>query len=347
MRSCSLFWLRFVLAVMLGGLLSASAGQRAAAQGAEQFYTGKTLYVLIGYGVGGSDDLWARLIAKYLPAKLPGHPNVVPQNVPGAGSLLVANQIYNTSPKDGTFMGLFNRGVPFEPLLGNQATKFDPAKFNYLGSPDRDTTVCAVRKDAAVKSLADLKTTTLTVGGTGSGADSETYPRFLANVFGLKIDLVSGYAGSRDIGLATERGEVQGLCVSYDTILRSSGYRSGLLSILFQTGIDKDPRMPEVPLVLDAAPTQDARAAAALFLSRVSVGRPFAMPPQVPQDRVEAVRAAFAAVLDDPAFVAEAEKSDLHVAPISPAEITATVAQAYKTAPAIVDMVKKGLGRNS
>jgi tripartite-type tricarboxylate transporter receptor subunit TctC len=159
------------------------------------------------------------------------------------------------------------------------------------------------------------------------------------------MDLVSGYSGSREISLAAERGEVQGLCVSYDTIIRSPAYRSGVLQVLFQTGLAKDPRMTDTPLVLDAAPSAEARQAAQLFLSRASVGRPFAAPPGTPVDRVAALRAGFDAVMKNSEFITESEKNDLHVSPISPDEITTVVAEAYKAPPAIIDLVRKGLGR--
>jgi tripartite-type tricarboxylate transporter receptor subunit TctC len=157
------------------------------AQSSAEFFKGKTISLQIGFGVGGEDDLWARTISRHIGNHIPGHPVMVTQNVPGSGGLLVANRLYNTAPKDGTVIGLINRGIPFEPLLGGQGTQFNALKFNYLGSPGRDTTVCAARKDAAVKSIGDLASNELIVGGTGSGADTAVYPRFLSVLLGLKF----------------------------------------------------------------------------------------------------------------------------------------------------------------
>ncbi len=195
-------------AMAAAALALCGVSRSACAQSVEEFYKGKTVTIMIGYGPGGTDDVWARLIGKYMGEHIPGKPNVVSTNVPGAGSLLLANQIYNTQPKDGTVIGLINRGVPFEPLLGGVGTRFDPMKFNYIGSPDRDTPACAIRVDAPVQTMRDLLTKEYIVGATGSGSDSQLYPEVLANMLGVKMKIVQGYPGSRDILLATERGEV-------------------------------------------------------------------------------------------------------------------------------------------
>lgn len=325
------------------GLIALTA--TAQAQSVEDFYRGKTVTVMIGYGAGGTDDVWARLIAQHIGDKIPGKPIVIPSNVPGAGSLLLANQVYNTQPKDGTVIGLINRGVPFEPLLGGIGTRFDPLQFNYLGSPDRDTLACAARTDAPVKALADLRTTEMIVGGTGSGADSQTYPEFLSNLLGIKIKLVQGYPGSRDILLAVERGEVQGVCVSYDTIVRDAQFKAGKLKIIFQAALKADDRMPAVPLVTELAQTDEQRAALKLFLQRTLVGRPFVMAPGVPQDRLDAMTRAFEATIRDPAFLADADKAGLHPFFVSPAEIKDVLKEAAATPASVVAATKAALGR--
>src|SRR5580692_6454718 len=159
-------------ALALAAIALAGSGGPGFAQAGDDFYKGKQLSVMIGYGAGGSDDLWARIISRHIGEYIPGHPTIVPINAPGAGSLLLANQITNTQPKDGTVIGLINRGIPFEPLLGSTSVRFDPQKLSFIGSPDRDTAVCAASKDASVKTLQDLSTKELIVGATGSGADT-------------------------------------------------------------------------------------------------------------------------------------------------------------------------------
>jgi tripartite-type tricarboxylate transporter receptor subunit TctC len=313
------------------------------AQAAEDFYKGKTLSVMIGYGVGGSDDLWARLIARHISDYIPGHPTVIGVNAPGAGSLLLANQISNTQPKDGTVIGLINRGIPFEPLLGGTSVRFDPLKLTFIGSPDRDTAVCVGTKDAPVQTVADLYTKELIVGATGSGADTEVYPNFFRNLLGMKFKVISGYPGSREINLAIERGEVQGICVSYDTIARENIFRDGTVHVLFQAALKPDPRLDGIPFAADLAKSDQERQALDLFLARTNMGRPFIAPPGVPEDRLKILRAAFEQTLKDPALVQEAESSGLHPLYSSPEALQKFVADAYKMPPEVVALTKKAL----
>jgi tripartite-type tricarboxylate transporter receptor subunit TctC len=315
------------------------------AQSPAEFFKGKSISLQIGFGVGGEDDLWARAISRYMGNHIPGNPVVVPQNVPGSGGLLVANRLYNTVPKDGTVIGLMNRGIPFEPLLGGAGTQFDALKFNYLGSPGRDTTVCAARKDAAAKSLADLATKELVVGGTGSGADTAIYPRILASLLGLKIRVVNGYKGSHDIQLAMERNEVQGICLAYDSLSRGTLAREGRVNVLLQAALSPDPRLKDVPMALESARSSDERKALELFFARAAIGRPFVAPPGLPADRLAALRQGFAATLSDPAFLDDAKKLKLNVVPVTAQEMTDIITRAYATPPAIVQRLKQALGR--
>jgi len=315
------------------------------AQTGDDFYKGKQLSVMIGYGVGGSDDLWARLIARHIGDYIAGHPTVIAVNAPGAGSLLLANQITNTQPKDGTVIGLINRGIPFEPLLGGPSVRFDPLKLTFVGSPDRDTAVCAANKDAPVKTVQDLYAQELIVGATGSGADTEVYPSFLKNLLGMKFKIISGYPGSREINLAIERGEVQGICVSYDTIARENIFKNGTVHLLFQAALKPDPRLDGAPFAADLAKNEQERQALALFLARTNVGRPFIAPPGVPADRLKILRTAFEETMKDPGLIQEAESAGLHPLYISPDDLQKFVADAYKMSPEVVALTKKAMGR--
>ena len=332
-------------AIVAAAFALCSFSRSASAQSVEGFYRGKTVTIMIGYGPGGTDDVWARLLAKYMPEHIPGKPTVVASNLPGAGSLLLTNQIYNTQPKDGTVIGLINRGVPFEPLLGGVGTRFDPMKFNYIGSPDRDTPACAVRMDAPISSVPELLTKELIVGATGSGADSQIYPEVLNAMLGVKMKIVQGYPGSRDILLAMERGEVQGGCVSYDTIVRDLMYREKRSRLLFQAALRPDDRMPDVPMITDLAKTDDQKKALDLFLQRTLVGRPFVMGPGVPAERVEAIRKAFLSALRDPGLAADSRVAGVNTHYVSPAELTRIIGDSYAAPAAVVATVKKALGR--
>src|SRR6202051_3781236 len=259
-----MFSTRFCALALAAIVLAGSVGA-GFTQAADEFYKGKQLSVMIGYGAGGSDDLWARIILRHIGEHLPGHPTIVPVNAPGAGSLLLANQITNTQPKDGTVIGLINRGIPFEPLLGGISVRFDPLKLSFVGSPDRDTAVCAATKDAPVKTVQDLYTQELIVGATGSGADTEVYPSLLKNLLGMKFKIISGYPGSREINLAIERGGVQRICVSYDTIARESIFKNGSVHVLFQAAVKPDPPLAGIPFAADLARNEQEHQALDLF----------------------------------------------------------------------------------
>src|SRR5712671_3011488 len=278
------------------------------AQASADFYRGKQIALLVGFGPGGEDALWARMISRHLPTHIPGNPNVVPQHTPGSGGLLVVNRRYNTAVRDGTVIGLINRGIPFEPLLGGQGTQFDAVKLNWIGSPSRDTTVCAARKDAEVRTLDDLYRKELSVGGTGSGADTAIYPQFLSALLGMKFRLVKGYQGSHEIQLAMERGEVQGICLAYDSLSRGNLARTGRINVLLQAALEPDPRIMDAPMVLEAARSAEDRKALELFFARAAMGRPFVAPPGVPAERLATLRTAFDAALADPAFIEDARK---------------------------------------
>jgi len=329
-------WAAAVLLLGAAGVMRGNAD--------DEFFKGKTIALQIGFGVGGEDDLWARAIARHFGKNIPGNPAVVPENVPGSGSLSLANRLYNTAPKDGTVIGTINRGIPFEPLLGGKGAQFDAQKFNWIGSPGRDTTVCAARKDAEVKTLQDLYVKTLTVGGTGPGTDSTVYPQFLA-LLGMKFKVIQGYQGSHEVQLAMERNEVQGICLNYDSLERGTLARADGLNILLQATLEPDPRLTGVPSALDGALAPDERQALQLFFVRASVGRPYAAPPGVPADRIAMLRQAFDRTLRDPDFLDDAKRQNLNVVPLSGAALAAIIANAYESPPAVVERTMRAMGR--
>jgi tripartite-type tricarboxylate transporter receptor subunit TctC len=322
-------------------------GSPASAAAAGDFFSGRTIYLQVGFGPGGENDIWARAIATHLGDHLQGHARVVVQNAPGAGGLKLMNQLYNASPKDGTVIGLINRGIPFEPLLGGAGVQFDPLKMNWLGSPDRDTTVCVALKSARVKEMRDLFTKELVVGATGSGADTAVYPEFLFALLGMKFRVVKGYQGTKDISLAMERGEVEGLCVAYDSLLHETPMREGRVSILFQAALKADPRLPRIPVATDLARSQADREALALFFGRVELGRPLVLPPGVPVERVRALREALRDTIGDPRFVEDSKRQGLNLNYINGEQLAATIAAAYRAPKAVIARTKAALGRSA
>ena len=334
-------------ASMALGMAAVAAMPAAAQQPAPEFYAGRTITLLIGFGSGGGNDIWARMVARHMGRHIPGTPTIVSQNLPGGGGLLVANQLYNVSPKDGSVIALINRGIPMEPLLGGPGTQFDPLRFNWLGSPDRDTAICVARTDSGVTTINDLFQKELIMGATGSGADSAIYPEFMGVLLGMKFKIVKGYKGSNEMRLAMERGEVQGLCGSNDSIMGSDIGRSGKIAVLFQARLEPDPRMKDVPLGAAGARTEEERRILELFFMRAALGRPFVAPPGMPADRVAVLRRAFERTMADTAFVAEAEKQHFTVEPMSGEELAANVERAYKMPLDIIKRTADVLGRVS
>jgi tripartite-type tricarboxylate transporter receptor subunit TctC len=323
------------------------ASNPAAADPVTDFYRNRTVSLIIGFGVGGDDDLWGRLVGKHIGRHIPGNPTVTVQNLPGAAGLVLMNRLANASPRDGTVIGMVNRGIAFEPLLGGGGTQFDPLAMTYIGSPNRDTTVCAARKDAAVQRMADLFTTELKVGATGSGADTAAYPEFLAALLGMKFNVVKGYSGSREVTLAIERNEVQGVCLAYDSLNHSPFVRNVGVNVLLQVAETPDPRFPQVPLGVDIARGPRDRAALHLFLARTLVGRPFVAPPALPAERTAALRAAFESTLKDAEFLDDAARQQMRVVPVRGEEIVDILAAAYRTPPDVVQRTIEALGRKS
>ncbi len=319
--------------------------QTAAAAGAGNFFAGRTIYLEIGFGPGGDNDIWGRMIASHLGDHIAGHPRVIAQNAPGAGGLKLINQLYNVAPRDGSVIGLINRGIPFEPLLGGDGVQFDPLKMNWIGSPDRDTTVCVARKDAPVKAMRDLFTRQLVVGATGSGADTAVYPDFLNALLGMKFRTVKGYQGTKEISLAMERGEVEGLCVAYDSLLHEALAREGQVNILFQAALTPDPRLKNTPVASDLARSDSDRAALNLFFARVEVGRPLVLPPGVPPERVRILRDALRDTVQDPGFRHDADRQGLHVEYIGGEEVERRIAAAYRAPKPVIERTKAALGR--
>jgi tripartite-type tricarboxylate transporter receptor subunit TctC len=319
------------------------------AQSPAEFYKGKNVDLMVGYSAGGGYDVYARMIARYIGKHIPGNPTVVVKNLDGAGSLRLANALYNTLPKDGTVFGTVARGAAFDPLLGNKAAQFDASKFSWIGSANDEVSVCVAWHTSGITKIEDTFDKELVVGGTGPSADTDQFPRIVNGVLGTKMKIVTGYPGGNDVSLAMERGEVQGRCGwSWSSVIstRKDWYDSKKINVLVQMSLNKHPDLPNVPLVLDLAKTPEQKQILTLVFARQALGRPFLAPPGVPQDRVDALRKAFMDTMKDPEFLAEAEKAKLEITPISGEEIQKIVVDAYKTDPAIAKKTEELLKTN-
>ena len=307
------------------------------------FYAGRTITVLVGFGPGGGYDIYARTLARHFGAHMPGRPNMVVRNMPGAAGLALVNTLYNVSPKDGTEFGTFNRTIPLELLLDGTKTQFDPLKLSWLGSPSSEVSTCVGWHTARAKSIEDLRTTEMLMAGTGSAADATMYPKLFREVLGLRFKSVNGYVGAADSLLAMEKGEVEGFCPWGWTGIEATHpewLRDRKINVLMQLGLRKHPAHPEVPLVLDLATTPADRQALELMMSPHLFARPFAAPPGVVPERLDALRAAFRRTVLDPGFIADATRQKLEVEYVSGAEIQSMLERLYATPADIVTRVK-------
>jgi tripartite-type tricarboxylate transporter receptor subunit TctC len=312
------------------------------------FYKGKKVDLYIGYSAGGGYDTYARLLGSHIGKHIPGNPDVVPRNQPGAGSLTLANALYNQLPKDGTAFGIIGRGMVMEPLFGNKLAKFDPTKFSWIGSANNEVSVCVVWHTVPIKSIQDFLNTPLTVGGTGPGADTDVFPKVLNNVLGAHLKLITGYPGGNDISLAMERGEVQGRCGwSWSSVksTRAQWLEQKKIQVVLQISTDKHPDLPNVPLVMDLAKSDKDKKILELIFARQAMGRPFVAPPGIPDARAKALQTAFMATMKDPKFKADAKKIDLEVEPISGDRIEKIVKSMYSAPKDIVEAAKQAIER--
>jgi tripartite-type tricarboxylate transporter receptor subunit TctC len=339
---------RKVALALLAMLAAASCSE---AQAPSEFYRGKTITLYIGSSAGGAYDVYARMLARHIGRHIPGNPRIVPSNMEGAGSLRLTNYLYNAAPKDGTEIGTINRGAPFEPLIGEaNLAMFDPAGFTWIGSIANEVSICAVWQRAGVDNFEQLFTRELAVGGTGSGADTNQFPKVMNGVLGTKMRIVSGYPGGNNIDLAMERGEVDGRCGwSWSSIVstRKAWLDSGSIKVLVQLALQKHPDLPNVPLIMDYAKTDEQRAMLRLVFSRAALGCPFLAPPGVPADRAAVLRKAFDDTMKDPAFLEEAMRAALEVAPVGGDELQRLIAEIYQTPKDVVEKTRDMLMRGT
>jgi tripartite-type tricarboxylate transporter receptor subunit TctC len=323
----------FVLSAML---LSTSA-----VDAQPDLLAGKSVQMIIGFGAGGGYDLWGRTVGRHIGRHLPGSPTVIPQNMPGAGSYAAANYIFNVAPKDGTVLGIIARDAALGPLAGATGARFDPLRLSWIGTPTKETNVCIAYHTAAVKTVQDLLAKQLIVGDTGPGTGTRSYPKALNELIGTKFKLVGGFPASSDVFLAMERGEVEGICESLDSIkIRRPGWIADKkITILFQGGAAPNPEIKDVPFVFDLAHTPETKQAIEFLYAGQGIGRPFVAPPDLPAERLKMLRDAFNATMTDADFVAEARKSKLELEPETGEHLAVLIGKIYATPKPIVDRV--------
>jgi len=322
--------------------LAAIVGGEAAAQTPEEFYKGKAIDFVIGYPPGGSNDTFGRLVARHIGKYIPGHPNVIPKNTPGAGSFLAVNQIFNVAPKDGTVIGIGAPTIPLDEKLGTQGVRFRTAELSWIGRVDSLINMVFTWKTSPVKSFADALKTEATLSGTGVGSTVSIYPTVMNNVFGTRFKLVMGYKGSNEAMLAVERGEVEGHSTSWTAlkVAHPDWIRDKNVTVFVQFALNRHPELPDVPTAVDLARNDEERAILRAIMNATEVGTAFFTTPGAPTDRVAALRRAFDAAMKDPDLLSEAQKMRVGVSPLPGEELQKLVAEVSNLSPELLEKVR-------
>lgn len=340
--------MRSVHAIVLAAGAAYFAAAPALAQ-TEEFYKGKTVTIITSTGAGGGYDLIARAVARVMGGYLPGKPGLIVQNMPGGGNVLATNHMYNVAAKDGTAIATINNAMPLHQALKGNGVRFDARKFNWLGSTGGSNEVVFTWHTTGVKTVDDLKTKEVVLGGTGPASSIVIFPTAMNNILGTKFKIVTGYKSSSEIDVVLERGEVHARANSYASLAsrRPQWIKDKRVNILAQVGLKRDEHIPDVPLLTDLARNEQDRQVLRLISSPVLMGRPYLAPPDTVAERVAALRRAFDATMTDAAFRAEIAKLDLDLDPIK-AEVVAKVVDETVNAPediiarAVAAMPKSG-----
>jgi tripartite-type tricarboxylate transporter receptor subunit TctC len=293
---------------------------------------------------GGGVDLFGRLLGRHIGRHIAGEPNVVVQVMPGAGGIRAANFLVQQAPRDGTAMAIFAGGPILEPLIGDRNPGYDMSQFTWIGAISKDVSLCIVRKESPVKTLADATRSQVNVAGTGAGSETDTFPVVLNDLLGTKFKVITGYLGSQQTILAIESGEVDGRCGWSLSSLKSTKpdwLADKRVNVLVQMALAKSPEMPDVPLVMDLAKTDADRQLLTLLLGTTAIARPFVAPPGLPEARTRNLRRAFDATMKDPQFLKEAAIMRADVEPTTGEDVQKIVAAMYATPKAVVERTKK------
>jgi tripartite-type tricarboxylate transporter receptor subunit TctC len=310
----------------------------------EPFYKGKTINIVVGFGPGGGYDLYARLLARFLGNYIPGNPNVIVQNLTGAGGVRAANQIYTAAPKDGTYIAGVNQGTAMFQMLGGKGAQYDPAKFQWLGSMAHSNNTVYMWRASGVVSIDDARKREVSLAGSGVISDANIYPAVLNALLDTKFKIINGYTGTNDSNLALERGEVEGRGGgAYSSLVstKPDWLRDNKLAIICQIGFEKEPDLPDVPLLLDLVKGEEAKQIATVVTLPTAIGYNHWVAPEVPADRVEILRKAYEQALKDPELIAEAAKQSLEIRPKTGEELAAMVKKASAIPQPILDKTAK------
>jgi tripartite-type tricarboxylate transporter receptor subunit TctC len=311
----------------------------------EDFYKGKTISMVVSSSTGGGYDTLSRMLTKYITRHLPGNPNIVIRNMPGAGGIVATNHLYSIAAKDGTVIGGVQNNTPFEPLFGTKEAQYDASKFFWLGSPSVETSILTIWHTSPVNNLEGARRIELKMGSSGANSTPSFYGRLLNETLGLKLKLIVGYPGQNDALLAMERGELDGYpSVFYNSLVatRPQWLPEKKVKLIVQYGAEKLAQLPDVPFVMDLLTSEEDKQLWRIAVGPIATGRPYLLPPGTPLDRVAAMRKAFFDAFNDKEFLAEQARANLGAdTPRTGEQIQEIIAQAYKSPPAVVERLKK------
>jgi tripartite-type tricarboxylate transporter receptor subunit TctC len=313
----------------------------------EEFYKGRQMTLIMSTDAGGGYASYANAIAPYLADHIPGKPRITVQYMPGAGGLRAINYLYTAAPKDGSVIGMVHSSVPFAPLYGMSAARFDPRKIGWLGSIDKTSGICVAWHTSGVKTWQDIFSKGLVVGSSGAGSQMETLPLMLNELFGTKIKVISGYKGGNEVYLAMEREEVQGRCgslVSSINSTRPDWFSQKKVAVPVVIALERNPLFPDVPSLAEFAKDERTKQILELILSPMAMDRPILTPPGVPADRFRVLRAAFQEAVKDPRFLADAERQRIEVNPTTGEEVERVLARAFAMPPEVVKAANDAMG---
>ncbi len=322
-----------------------AAAPHAQADAVADFFKGKQLAIQVGFGAGGGYDTTARIFARHYGKHVPGNPTVIVQNVPGAGSMKLANRLYNTAPKNGLVVGVISSSAAMVPLYGKRKAKFVTSKFNWIGSLHSDIMACGVWKGAGqgIKTLPDFIAAKKPIifGSSGPTSPLATFPLFLKNVLGANVKVVHGYRGTKGVSLGMQTGELSGTCGMFESSVRGayfSSFNSGDLKLFVQLGTDRNVKLfGDATNVFTMLKTDEEKAMAKLLYGPSQITRPFVAPPGVPKARVEALRKAMLDTMKDPALIADGKRIKTAFRPMTGAQVQAAFNEFYKTPKALVE----------
>ncbi|MDB5652065.1 MAG: tripartite tricarboxylate transporter family receptor [Hyphomicrobiales bacterium] len=331
------------LAGLIGGLMSQSAGAQSPV---EAFYKGKQIDLIIGYTPGGGYDTYARLVARHIGQFIPGNPSIVARNMPGGGSRVAAGYMFRIAPKDGTVLATADQSLALQQAVGDKTIQFDTTKFNYIGNPSAENNTTAVWSTSGIKTIEDATKKEVPTGATG-GSTSSQYPKVMNALLGTKFKIILGYPGGNDINLAMEKGEVaargSNSWASWKST-RPDWLENKKINILVQIGLKKAHDLQDVPLLIDLAKNDADRAVLRLLSAPATIGRPIFTTPDVPAERVAALREAFEKTMKDPGFLEDAAKARMDLDPVSGEELQKIVTEIMATPKQTADRLSSIIG---